>query len=471
MRLPPVREAARTTPPERDRLLDALRGFSLIAVVLGHVAMAMVAWTPQGTAVVGNLLASSTVLQLLTWALQVIPLFFLAGGAANAQAWRRARERGVTYPQWLWARVQRLYRPVLVYLAFLGIAATVCTYTIGPASGPILALACQMLWFLGIYVMVTMLLPAMLAVHDRGRWWAFLVGVPIAVLLNLGVTFWSWPLPWSFANFLLVWLLVQQLGFFWTSSPGRRDRAWGWAVLFACCLPVSIVLVAFGPWPISLVGIPGETVSNMAPPSVVLLLHAGTLCSLVYLLRSPLQRWLQRPRPWIAAVTMSMTAMTIYLWHVPAMILAVLTLHLAGLNPPTHVGSDGVPHPISLGSYGLWWLGFLGVFLGYLVLVVVLVWPLEHSRLPGWDGPRRHLLLPRRTGSLVRGIACVIGAIMIGWFTLVLSIIGFAGFPTAWIPWYALELNAVVAVAGIIAGALAIRSAAGGSEPASETVP
>jgi len=458
-----VREGARSTPADRDRVLDALRGFSLVAVVLGHVAMAMVAWTPDGTAVVGNLLASSSALQLLTWILQVIPLFFLAGGAANAQGWRRSHDRGDTYPQWLWTRVQRLYRPVLVYLAFLGIAAAVCTTTIGPASGPILALACQMLWFLGIYVMTTMLLPAMLALHDRGRWWAFIIGVPLVVVLNLGVTFWAWPLPWSFANFLLVWLLVQQLGFFWTRPPGERDRLWGWVALLGFCLPTSIALVAFGPWPTSLVGIPGESVSNMAPPSVVLLLHAGTLCSLAYLLRSPLQRWLQRPRPWTAAVAMSMTAMTVYLWHVPAMILAVLTLHLAGLNPPTQVGSTGVPAPISLGSYGLWWLGFLGVFLGYLVLIVILVWPLEHARLPGWDGPRRRLLLPAGTPRGARGIACGIGAVAIGWCTLVLSIIGFAGFPTALVPWYGLDLNAGVAIAGIVGGALLIRSAAGQS--------
>jgi len=455
MRLPSVRQAANDTPPDRDRLLDALRGFSLIAVVLGHVAMAMVAWTDQGDPVVGNLLAASPWLQALTWVLQVIPLFFLAGGAANARSWQRARSKGMTYPAWVWGRVERLYRPVLVYLAFLSIAGSLATWRYGQASEAILALACQMLWFLGIYVITTMLLPGMLWLHHRNRGAAFIVGVPLAVGLNVAVMFWGWPLPLSFVNFLLVWLLAQQLGFFWF-EPTRR---WAWALVLLICLPTSIALVALGPWPMSLVGIPGEAVSNMAPPSVVLLLHTGTLCSLVYLARVPLTRWLHRRTPWRIAVTMSMTAMTVYLWHVPAMVAAVMALHGLGIGPPTTV-QNGTPMPISLAEYGAWWLAFLLVFTVILVGLVLLLWPVEHARLPVWDGPRR-VAFPDQAPSWVVNPVTVIGSVTMGCATLVLAIIGFAGFPTKWIPWFSLELNSAVACLGILLGAAAVRSAAG----------
>ena len=455
MRLPPVRQAAEHTPADRDRLLDALRGFSLIAVVLGHVAMAMVGWTDQGDPVVGNLLASSQGLQVLTWFLQVIPLFFLAGGAANSMSWRRARMRQVSYPTWVWGRVERLYRPVLVYLAFLAIAGTLATATVGQASEAILALACQMLWFLGIYVIATMLLPAMLWIHDRGHLTVFVIGIPVVVGLNLGVTFWGWPLPVSFANFLLVWLLVQQLGFFW-SQPSSQ-LAWSAVLLF--CLPTSIALVALGPWPLSLVGIPGEAVSNMAPPSVVLLLHAGTMCSIVYLARTPLTRWLHRPTPWLVAVTMSMTAMTVYLWHVPAMVGAVMTLQGVGLGPPTTV-QDGIPRPVTLASYGAWWLLFLLVFMVLLIILVLLIWPMEHARLPVWDS-RRRVALPMAAPAWVAPPLTVLSCVLVGCATLVLAIIGFAGFPLKWIPWYGLELNSLAACLAILLGCLGVRAAAG----------
>lgn len=460
MWLPPVRQAARESSPDRDRLLDALRGGALIVVVLGHVAMAMVGWNTDGDPAVGNLLASSIALQVMTWTFQVIPLFFLAGGAANAMAWQRARARDMAYPAWMWGRIQRLFRPVLIYLAFLAIVATACTMSVGPASGPILALACQMLWFLGIYVMTMMLLPAMAALHHRNRWLAFVIGIPVAAGLNLGTTFWGWPLPVGFVNFLLVWLLVQQLGLFWT----QQTRSWAWGVVLVVCLSLSITLVGLGPWPVSLVGIPGEAVSNMAPPSIVLMLHAGTLCSIAYLVRRPLTRWLHHPGPWLVAVTMSVTAMTVYLWHVPAMIASVLTLHALGIDPPTRISVTGYPEPVSLGGYAGWWLLFLGAFIAYLVLLVVIIWPAEHARLPVWDTTPRWLALPGAWPRPVLSAASGVGATMIGLATLVLSIIGFAGFPTAWVPWFSLQLNAAVALIVIVLGALLARSAAGRSE-------
>ena len=54
-----------------------------------------------------------------------------------------------------------------------------------------------------------------------------------------------------------------------------------------------------------------------------------------------------------------------------------------------------------------------------------------------------------------------LGSVTMGCATLVLAIIGYAGFPFAWISWYGLYLNAAVASGAIIAGAWVVRSAAG----------
>ena len=62
----------------------------------------------------GNLLGQRPALAPVTWVVQVMPLFFLAGGAAGAYGWRAGTQWGT----WLFARAQRLCRPVFWYLAF-----------------------------------------------------------------------------------------------------------------------------------------------------------------------------------------------------------------------------------------------------------------------------------------------------------------------------------------------------------------
>lgn len=457
--LPPIRKTAAQTPPARDRLIDAVRGFSLIVVVIGHLSMAMVYWPQGGRPVIGNLLASYPLLQEATWILQVIPLFFMAGGAVNLGSWQRARAQGVPAPIWVWGRIRRLYRPVLLYLTVLALAAGVATLVLGPASEGMLALSCQMLWFLGIYVLTTLLLPAMAALHDRSVYLAFAVGVPLAITVNLGTTLWGWPEAVGLVNYLLVWLLIQQLGFLWKAAIPRKF----WAALGSTCLVFSLLLVAVGPWPASLVGIPGEPVSNMAPPSIVLLLHGFTLVSLIYVARPWLERWLQRPRPWTVAVAMSMMAMTIYLWHVPAMILAFLTMQGAGLRAPTQLSAGGVPEPIDGLAYAQWWAGYLVIFLIILTLLVLLVWPAEHGPWPMWDTPARVLRLPPTWPTPAKAVVCGAGGICIGLATLTLSIIGYAGFPMKTFLWFNLPLNAGGALVVMIVGVLSVRSA--GDQP------
>jgi hypothetical protein len=192
--IPPSSAAttAGTATTTRDRYVDALRVGSLVIVIVGHWLMADV--SPSGE--VGNALVSVPALQLLTWMLQVMPLFFLVGGVAHAYAlaslerrWGRAGPG--RYATFVGARASRLLRPTLVLVAVwiaVGLLAR-ASGAVNTAEGPLLLIALRLgtqpLWFVGIYLGVAALAPAMLAAHRR--WGAYVVVVLVLAAVTVDV--------------------------------------------------------------------------------------------------------------------------------------------------------------------------------------------------------------------------------------------------------------------------------------------
>ncbi|WP_411082615.1 acyltransferase family protein [Streptomyces sp. cmx-18-6] len=340
----PVRVLADATPATRDRYVDLLRVASLGAVVLGHWLMAAV--SPDG---VGNLLAVVPALQPLTWLLQVMPVFFFVGGFSHALSYRsllRKRPEGSAesvYSAFLRARLQRLLRPTTVFVLVWGAAALAIQLLGGGGglTGVTLRLVTQPLWFIGIYLAMVAFTPPLLRLHERYGWGAFagLAGAAAAV----DVLRFAAGVPYvEFLNFAFVWLAVHQLGFL--RADGRLDAGdFGGglrshrpaplagagprvlalhrpALLAGAGLVSAVALVAFGPYPLSMVGMPGEKVSNMAPPTLALLCHGLWLVGAVELLRAPAARLLARPRAWRAVVAANGVAMTAFLWHLTAML-------------------------------------------------------------------------------------------------------------------------------------------------------
>lgn len=311
-----VRELAGATPATRDRYVDLLRVASLGAVVLGHWLMAAV--TPDG---VGNLLAVVPALQPLTWLLQVMPVFFFVGGFSHALSYRsllRKRPEGSedsVYSAFLRARLQRLLRPTMVFVLVWGAAALLVQLLGGGGglTGVTLRMVTQPLWFIGIYLAMVAFTPPLLRLHERYGWGAF-AGLAVAAVA-VDVLRFAAGVPYvEFLNFAFVWLAVHQLGFL--RADGRIRRP---ALLAGAGLVAAIALVAFGPYPLSMVGMPGEKVSNMAPPSLALLAHGLWLLGAVELLRAPAARLLERPRVWRTVVAANGVAMTAFLWHLTAM--------------------------------------------------------------------------------------------------------------------------------------------------------
>ncbi|MGB9305676.1 MAG: acyltransferase family protein, partial [Mycobacterium sp.] len=113
-------QLAAKTPPTRDRAVDVARLAALVVVMFGHCAL-LLATIDSGGVRIGNLLGAIPALEPVTWLVQVMPLFFLAGGAAGAYGWHS----GTPWGSWLFTRAQRLCRPVFWYLAFWAFALVV----------------------------------------------------------------------------------------------------------------------------------------------------------------------------------------------------------------------------------------------------------------------------------------------------------------------------------------------------------
>jgi hypothetical protein len=144
-------------------------------------------------------------------------------------------------------------------------------------------------------------------------------------------------------NYGFIWLAVHQLGYAWRDGWffGTR-KALGWAV---GGLVVLLVLVTAGPYPISMVSVPGDDVSNTLPPKLPMLLIGIVQSGLLLSIETPMRRWLTRSIPWTWTVLVNGMIMTIFLWHLTASTLLIGGAVLAG-----GVGLTALP-----GS-GVWWL-------------------------------------------------------------------------------------------------------------------
>jgi len=372
VRPPPATSAERVaaaTAPDRDRFIDAVRAGSLLIVVLGHWLMATVV-VRDGHITGANALTSIPALQLATWLLQVMPLFFIAGGFSNITVWRSLRRRGVGYSEYLQGRFVRLLRPTLVFVLFwhLALPAAAALGMSQDRVDVIGLLLGQPLWFLGVYVAVTALAPAMAAWHTfspRIVLAALIAGAIVVDWFRLGRGMESV----GYINLAIVWLFAQQLGFLYADGYlARLTRPTLWATV-AGSFGMLVVLTSWGPYPVSMVGLPDET-SNMTPPTICLLVLAVAQTAIAMLVRDRVSRWLQRPAPWAAVVRFASMAMTVYLWHLSVLVSAFLALFGLGIHPPV-AGS------------GLWWLTrpfwLLGLAL-VLSVVAALLAPLERGR-------------------------------------------------------------------------------------------
>ncbi len=316
-----ARRLAAHTPPRRNRYADFLRAVSIGAVVFGHWLLTVPFATPDGLAFT-HIFHVAPGSRWLTWALQVMPVFFVVGGYANAASWESALRSGRGYGAWAAARLRRLVVPLLPLLVvWTAMAVAARQLGVDPAMIALgWKLAFVPVWFLAVYIMVVAAVPATHWAWRRfglASFWTLALCAAAVDLIGFAGGF---PLA-RWTNYGFIWLAVHQLGYLW--RDGRLSgptRSLPWA---AGGLLVLVLLVTVGGYPVSMISVPGEAVSNSRPPTLALLALGALHIGLLLAVERPVRRWLEGVRPWAATILVNQTIMTLYLWHVTAMVLVI----------------------------------------------------------------------------------------------------------------------------------------------------
>ncbi len=355
------------TPPGRDRVVDALRAGSILVVVLWHCCMSVLQWNDRGALSMPNPIDTIPGGWLATWVLQVMPLFFIVGGYGSLTS---LRNRPRTIVAFGWDRARRQMNPlipmVLLWVAVDGISAVAR----GPLNRSVLEWGLVVfvpLWFIGVYAVVTALAPLTAEMHRRapGLTLSAMAGLVIAVDI---ARFTTGIQAVGTVNTLAVFAFAHQLGYHWRDGrfSGRSS------LLIAGAVTVLGLMVAVGPYPGSMVATGSTAFSNMnpttAPIAVVAVLQLGLVISISPLLR----RVLQQAAVWKGVVAANMAAMTIFTWHMTALVI------FTGIW--TGLGLDLAAEPTS-GWWAvrpLWIIGPAAV----LALLVATV----HRIAPRWSG-------------------------------------------------------------------------------------
>jgi hypothetical protein len=275
-------------------------------------------------------------LWLLTWVLQVMPIFFIVGGFSNLVAWRSIKKRGSGYADFMRSRTARLMRPTLIFVIVWTVVATAATL-IAPGSFTAMSKATELiakpLWFLAVYVLVVALAPMMVAFHERHGVRVLLSLAGAAALVDTLRIVGHVP-GIGYLNFAFVWLFAHQLGFFYADGAlGSFTRRFYLGTGIGC-LALLGVLTGSGIYSPSMVGMESQAASNNSPPSICLMVLIGWLLSAVMLARPAATRWLQHRKNWTAVVAANSMIMTVFLWHLTALLVAVLTLYPVGFPQP-----------------------------------------------------------------------------------------------------------------------------------------
>jgi Acyltransferase family len=388
--LPTPEQLAAATPDSRDRAIDVIRITSLIAVVLGHTVMA-ISTIRGGVLIWDNLLTTSVAFQALTWIFQIMPLFFFAGAAACLTSW----QPGTNWGSWLMTRCTRLFRPVFYYLGFWAVA----LYLLHPlvpqhVYDPIAGVSTQALWFLGAYVLVLAAMPMLYRITTTARLAVGVTAVYAAIaVIDMVRLHWHALSPLGYLN-LAVWLIPAMFGVAYRRHLVTARQA---LTIAAGVFAINLALAWCGPYQVSMVGTGDHHLSNTSPPSLLLAGHAIVLSLMAIAAAPAIGRWAGRPRVWCWTALGNSGAMTLYLWHIPAL----LGIHLLfdELGAPRYPGQ---PHFVMISVAQLLLMGLV------VATLFLALRPLENNPLPGWDGAAAVNTVGR--GALIGTLLCVAGA-------------------------------------------------------------
>lgn len=332
-----------TATPRRDGI-DVTRILALLVVVMGHLLLAVI--DRSGGQVRGdNLLALHPGWAPLA-ALAPMPMFFAAGGWANATADLRTAAPRLRTLVGLGA--------VVVAAWSAGVVGTVVVSG-GPAIvGDGARIATQPLWFLAAYVPLAA--AGRPVARGAARHPIVLIGGILALLAVLDLARFAGDAPELIAwpGFFLAWSVPWMLGAWWRAGHERGgfpERRAGLALALGGGAAAA-GLVAFGGYAPALIdAVPGAR-SNTTPPSLYTAVAAVAQVGLLLAGARALDRIGRRWRAlWSRA---GEAAVGVYVWHLTALALV------------TAVVAAGLPLPERLtwwwwATRPLWWASVLAV--------------------------------------------------------------------------------------------------------------
>lgn len=373
---------------KRDLTLDLARVFCVLLVVAIHLMMVGVGTGPDGELIAQtpteSPLGAAPWFPIATWIGQIMPLFFVVGGFASITAWRSLTRRGGTAADYVRNRVLRLAQPALPLYVFyvvviggamaFGVAPELVTLAVQGAASP--------LWFLAAYTLCQALVPLMVAWHTRAPRATLVVLLAGAVLVD-ALRYATGIDQVGLLNLFFVWLLVQQLGFWYADGWFARRSWWQLVGLAVVAYAALVPLTTWGPYS-------DNMLTNLNPPTLPLIaLAVGQTC-ILRLLRPALAALMNTHAARAVVFLAGTRLMTIYLWHLPVILIVTgASLLIPGAAPTP--GSDA------------WWWSRPVLY----VLVLLAVFGL--SFLVGrWEAPRE--VTPTPPGAVV-GVAALVSFI------------------------------------------------------------
>ena len=387
-----------TIPRTRDLTLDLARVVCVLIVVFVYLVLVGVGRNPDGSPFIVNPVSGQRWFAPATWIAEIMPLFFVVGGFAAKVGWESAQRRGESTSVFVRTRLRRLALPALpLFIVLTIVLVIVRALGLDPAmASAVTTPVGSVLWFLGAYALVQALAPWMIRWHEHNPWLALVVlfagaffvdavrlivgiqglGLGRVPAEGYGVGDELFGLP----NIAFVWLFAQQIGFCLRDGWFTRVRWWNLVMILAGFAAVGL-LVGLGEYSASML-------SNQWPPTLPLAVLAVVQAALLTLLHRPLtaimdRRWAQGFVFFLGARLMS-----VYLWHVPAIV--VLT------------GVQLLWLPMPAPGSGVWWLSRPL----FVIAVLLLVWAISTGT-KRWESPKP-VLAPRWPAASATVLAMVL---------------------------------------------------------------
>ena len=307
------------TEPQRNHTIDVARALSVLVVVIFHGFIYKASMKPDGTLEAG-LWTPPTWVWGLSWVLMSMPLFFACGGFSNALIVDKMRRRGTGFSHYLANRGRRLTGGLALFVTFFAVIASAAAWLgHGLLAAELSRSLMFLLWFISVYLVIVLVAPFSVTLHDRfGAW------VIVAMLIGIVVVDRAWL---GFGrndigqiNMFLVWPLCHQLGIGYQRGWFREGpRRFAWGVLVGSALAIVVLIFFFG-YPASAVGFANAPIANHLPPTLAMaLLGAAQVAGMGLVERSGVFASLPA-RTEAALARLSALMMTVYLWHVPCML-------------------------------------------------------------------------------------------------------------------------------------------------------